>query len=331
MKILKSPFSISLWILNKFEKTKQFLNKIYSKPPVRKFDNSRRAFLKTSTAFVSGYAFIGSTIGVLDSNNFDLTTKEIKINNLPEELKGTTITLVSDIHSGPYMSEELMNEYVRSINNLNSDLILIPGDLTNSRKMEVHPFVDAFKNLKASKGIYASLGNHDYFANAEYVAETIMNESPIKLLRNETDIININGKHLCILGIEDTRQSGAVVDPVLMGYLDSTVEKAKEKLHEMRLDYDEVPKIALMHKPYFLDMITERNLDLILSGHTHGGQVVLAKFGDVNISFAGLMSKYISGFYKSGNTNMYVSRGIGSVALPIRFNCPPEITKITLV
>ncbi|MBK8549888.1 MAG: hypothetical protein IPL53_02055 [Ignavibacteria bacterium] len=77
--------------------------------------------------------------------------------------------------------------------------------------------------------------------------------------------------------------------------------------------------------------MADKNLDLILSGHTHGGQVVLANFGGINISFAGAVSKYISGLYESGKSKMYISRGIGSVALPIRFNCPPEITKITLV
>jgi predicted MPP superfamily phosphohydrolase len=330
-KIIKSPFSISLWILNKFEKTKQLLNKFFSKPPVKKFDNSRRAFLSTSAALVSGYAFIGSTLGVLDSNNFEIVNKEIKLNNLPEEIKGTTITLVSDIHSGPYMTEEMMQEYAAAINNLNSDLIMIPGDLTNSKKAEVHPFVNAFKNLKASKGIYASLGNHDYFADSEYVANIVRTETPFKLLRNESDLININGKNLCIMGIEDTRQSGSVNDTTLMGYLDETIEKTKSKMLDKNLDYDEVTKLALFHKPYYFDGMTDKNLDLILSGHTHGGQVVLAKFGKMNISFAGAVSKYISGLYESGNSKMYISRGIGSVALPIRYNCPPEITKITLV
>ena len=77
--------------------------------------------------------------------------------------------------------------------------------------------------------------------------------------------------------------------------------------------------------------MNKRNPDLILSGHTHGGQVVLAKFGNINLSFAGAVSKYISGLYEVGNSSMYVSRGIGSVGLPIRCNCKPEITKITLI
>ncbi len=108
-------------------------------------------------------------------------------------------------------------------------------------------------------------------------------------------------------------------------------EDTKNKLADRNLNYDDITKIAMFHKPYFFKNLADENLDLILSGHTHGGQVVLAKFGNVNISFAGAISKYISGLYESGKSKMYISRGIGSVALPIRFNCPPEITKITLI
>jgi len=330
-KLIKLPFSLSVWILNLFKKTRQMLNDLFSKPPVRKIDKSRRAFLTTTTALVSGYAFIGSTVGVLDSHDYEIVYKDIKIDDLPEEIKGTTITLISDTHSGPYMDEEMMRVYAKAINDLRSDIILIPGDLTNSNMLEVHPFVNAFKSLKADKGIYATLGNHDYFSNAEYVAKVVQNNSPIKLLRNDSDIVNINGKDLCIMGLEDTRQSRSNQDNVIMKYLDTTIENAKSKLKEKNLDYYEIPKLALIHKPYFFEEMSDKNIDLILSGHTHGGQVVLAKLGPVNISFAGAVSKFISGLYETGSSKMYVSRGIGSVALPIRYNCPPEITKITLV
>ncbi|MEO8209817.1 MAG: metallophosphoesterase [bacterium] len=326
-KIIKAPFSILYWILNRFEKPKEFFNK----PEVKKIDNSRRAFLKTTTALVSGYAFTGATLGVLNSHDYEIVRKEFKIDNLPEELKGTTVTLFCDIHSGPFMKEELMREYVDVINDLKSDLIVIPGDFTNSNKMEVHPLANAFKNLKAANGVFGSLGNHDYFSDPEYIANVISNETPVKLLRNDSEILRINGKELFIIGCEDTRQSGAAYDDRLMEYFNSTIDRAKIKLTDNNLSYDNIPKLALFHKPYFLEDMKDKNLDLIFSGHTHGGQVVLANFGDVNISFAGAVSKYISGLYEAGKSKMYISRGIGSVALPIRFNCPPEITKITLV
>ena len=326
-KIIKAPFSLSHWFLNKIESFKKFFNK----PEVKKIDNSRRAFIRTSTALVSGYAFTGATLGVLNSHDYEIVNKEIMIDNLPPELKGTTITLISDIHSGPYMKEEMMKEYSDVVNDLRSDFIFIPGDFTNSNKMEVHPLANAFRDLKASKGIYGVLGNHDYFSDPEYVANVISNETPVKLLRNSSEILNINGKELCILGCDDTRQSGSAPDNLLMSYFNSTIDKTKKSMSEKNLDYDNIPKLALIHKPYFFEELKNLKLDLILSGHTHGGQVVLANFGDVNISFAGAVSKYISGLYRIGKSGMYVSRGIGSVALPIRFNCSPEITKITLV
>ncbi|MBK8982847.1 MAG: metallophosphoesterase [Ignavibacteria bacterium] len=239
--------------------------------------------------------------------------------------------MISDTHSGPYMDEETLRKYAKAINDLNSDIIVIPGDLTNSNRLEVHPFVNAFKSLKAPKGIYASLGNHDYFSDAEYVARTVQNDSPINLLRNNSDIININGKNLCIMGVDDTRQSGSKQDDVLMKYLDLTIERTKAKMIEKNLDYNEIPKLTLFHKPYFFEQMAAKDLDLVLSGHTHGGQVVLAKLGPVEYFHLPRSSKYISGLYESGKSKMYISRGLGSVALPIRFNCPPEITKITLV
>lgn len=330
-KIIKAPFSITYWILSKIKSIRTSFYKFTNKKSVRKIDSSRRAFLTTSAAFVSGYAFIGSTKGVIDSKDFEINNIEIKIENLPPEIKGTTISLISDIHSGPYMKEDDMMVYVDALNELNSDLIMIPGDLTNSDRNEIFPFVKAFKNLKASKGIYASLGNHDYFSDPDFISQAVLNETPIKLLRNETEFVNINGKSLCILGVEDTRQSGSAIDNVLMGYLNKTISHAQKKVLENQTDYISAPKIAMFHKPYFLEDMRDLNLDLILSGHTHGGQVVLAKFGDFNLSFAGAVSKYISGLYQSGKTKMYVSKGIGCVALPIRFNCKPEITKITLV
>lgn len=326
-KIIKAPFSITYWILSKFESAKRFFNK----PEVKKIDNSRRKFIRGATAIVSGYAFTGATLGVLSSHDYEIVNKEIKIDNLPEELSGTTITLISDIHSGPYMKENMMKEYTDVINDLKSDFIFIPGDFTNSNKMEVHPLVKAISNLKADKGIYGTLGNHDYFSDPEYVAKVISNESPVKMLRNSSELININGKYLSIIGCDDTRQSGSDTDNTLMNYFKSTMDGAGRQIEEKNLKYDDTPKLLLFHKPYFFEEMTEKKPDLILSGHTHGGQVVLADFAGLNISFAGAVSKYISGLYKAGNSQMYISRGIGTVALPIRFNCPPEITKITLV
>jgi hypothetical protein len=329
-KLIKAPFSIPLWIMKKFDAFRGKYEGFVQKKPVQKFDRSRRAFVRSSAAVVSGYAFIGATAGVIGSDDYEITEMPVRIRNLPQELDGTTITLISDIHSGPYMKENQMRKYVDAINEVGSDMVLIPGDLTNSSKSEAVAFSNAFKHINAKHGVYASLGNHDYFSDPEHITNVISNETPVRILRNNYSLININGKDIVLMGSEDTRQSGGAEDPKLMMHLENTLSITREGLLRSGKDYSSIPKVMLFHKPYFFDKMSEKDIQLIVSGHTHGGQVVLAKFGEVNLSFAGAVSKYISGLYQINGTSMYVSRGLGNVALPIRFNCSPEITKITL-
>ncbi len=329
-KLIKAPFAVPLWIMNKFDSFRKWYSGFTRREPVKKFDSSRRAFVRTSAALVSGYAFVGATAGVVGGDDFELTELSISIKDLPQELNGTTLTLISDIHSGPYMKEGLMQKYVDAVNEIGSDLIVMPGDLTNTSVKEAYEFSRAFSRLEAKYGAYASLGNHDFFSDPGEVTKVITGEPPLRILRNEHDVINKNSKQLVIMGSDDTRQSGGGPDPMLMQNFEKTLASARTGLGKSGRDFDSLPKLLLFHKPYFFDEMSEKNVDLILSGHTHGGQVVLAKFGGVNLSFAGAVSKYISGLYRSNGSSMYVSRGIGNVALPIRFNCSPEITKITL-
>lgn len=325
--IIKLPFILVSWILKLIRPVRAKMEVLKQKPVVKRINTSRRKFLRTATFAVSAYAFSGATYGIIRHNTYTIEKEEIKINNLPNELKGLTITLVSDIHAGQYMTEDDMREYADAINELNSDIVCIPGDFVNYQPDDIKHFTKAFRDVKARHGIYGTLGNHDYFVNPEYVANAIINESPVKLLRNDFSKININGKELIILGVEDTRDAGVQMNKKVTGYIDDTLKSAKTTSPE----FAEIPKVLLCHKPYAFDDIAKREVDLVLSGHTHGGQVVPVKIGNFNMSFAAMVSKYINGLYSIGDKKMYVSRGIGSVGLPIRLNCPPEITKITLV
>jgi len=323
-KIIKLAYNIPVFILKRFRFIREKIENFKTKKSVIRYDKSRRAFITTGAAIVTGYAFIGAGLGVIGKDRYEVDYKDIKIKNLPEELNGTTLTLISDIHSGPYMDEDMMKEYCEVINNLNSDLIFIPGDLTNTKKTEIHALNKAFRDLKAKHGIYGTLGNHDYFSDPDYIAGAVSNESPIKMLRNRSEFININGKELCLIGVEDIRDSGAQKNNVIIKYIDDTLEMTDKK-------YLEMPKILLCHKPYMFREIADKNIDLMLSGHTHGGQIVLAKLGNINLSIAATISSLISGHYKENDTNLYVSRGIGTVGFPLRLNCPPEVTQIKLI
>jgi len=326
-KLIKLPFLISTWLLKLIAPVKRKLEELKERKAVKVVDTSRRKFLRTTTFAISSYAFAGAAYGIVKHDNYKIENQKIKIANLPDELKGLTITLISDIHAGQYMIEDDMREYADIVNDLGSDIICIPGDFINFQVEDTKSMAYAFRDLKAKHGIYGTLGNHDFFVDANYVADVISNESPVKLLRNKYDKITVNGKDLFILGVDDTRDSGMKMNGAVLSYIDNTSSEASAT----NASYNNSPKILLCHKPYAFDEIAKRDVDLVLAGHTHGGQVVPFKFGDFNLSFAGFVSKYISGLYNIGKSNMYISRGLGTVGLPIRLNCPPEITKITLV
>ena len=326
-KLIKLPFLLSTWLLKLFKPVKEWLEKIKNHRAVRVVDISRRKFLRNATFAVSSYAFAGATYGIIRHDDFKIDEKLIRITNLPQELKELTITLVSDIHAGQFMQEDEMREYADIINGIGSDVILIPGDFIDYQAEDIISVAKAFRNLEAKYGVYGSLGNHDFFVNPDYVANVMNNESPVKVLRNKHDKITVNGKDLFILGVDDTKDAGISMNEIVLNYIDSTMAEAEASNNSFKNS----PKILLCHKPYAFDDMAKRNLDLVLAGHTHGGQVVPFKFGDFNLSFAAFVSKYISGHYSIGKANMYISRGIGTVGLPIRLNCAPEITKITLV
>jgi predicted MPP superfamily phosphohydrolase len=326
-KLIKLPFLISAWLLKLIKPVKERFEKIKTKRTVQVVDTSRRKFLRTATFALSSYAFAGAAYGIIRHDAFKIDKQQINIKNLPQELKGLTITLLSDIHAGQYMPEDEMRDYANIVNDLGSDIIIIPGDFVNFDPQDSKSVARAFRDMKAKYGVYGTLGNHDFFVNPDYVADVMNNESPVKILRNKHDKITVNGKDLYLLGVDDTRDSGIRMNEAILNYIDNTMAEAGAS----NTGFNESPKILLCHKPYAFDDIAKRGLDLVLAGHTHGGQVVPFKFGDFNLSFAAFVSKYISGYYNIGNANMYISRGLGTVGLPIRLNCPPEITKITLV
>jgi Predicted phosphohydrolases len=328
--IIKSPFALIFYLIKKFKTVKNKIENLKSKKNIVKFNKSRRDFIAGAGFLIAGYAFIGSGVGILRKDKFDITYQNVYPDALPAELDGFSMTLVSDIHCGPYMMEDTLMEYVTAINSLDSDIICIPGDITNTKENEVYPFIKTFSGLKAKYGVYATLGNHDYFSKPDVIANAITADTDIKMLRNDSKIIYINKAPLIISGTEDTRASAATVSNEVYKYLSDTFTGAEKMAKSGGIDYSKTKKILLYHKPYVFDELADKNYDLMLSGHTHGGQVVFAKIGNLAFSFASSVSKYVQGYFSKNNFNMYVSRGIGTVGLPIRLNCPPEITKLTL-
>ncbi len=279
------------------------------------FEPTRRNFLQKSVVAAAGTIFSISTYGAITHDQFEMTRISILINNLPSAFDGFTVALLSDIHSSIFMSRATMEEYVKATMELRPNLISVTGDFVNSMVEEVYPFAEAFSGLSAPHGVFGVLGNHDYYThNVERVAR-VVNECGIRLLRNEHVVVEKEDAKITLAGIDDAGNFS-----VAQQLLDRSMVWASEKF----------PKILLSHRPYYLREFLSRGIDLTLSGHTHGGQIVLARFGNDVIAPARMASPYVAGLYSLSSSQMYVSRGIGTVAVPIRVNCPPEITLITL-
>jgi len=282
----------------------------------RRFDASRRRFLQRSAYGVAAASFGGAAYGMtIGRSGHEITEAEFPITGLPREFDGFTIALISDIHSGAFMSREDMTEYARLVNGLHADMIAVPGDFVNANVREIAPFAEAFSALQAPSGVFGVLGNHDYYTGSPDIVAREVTSCGIRVLRNESIEVRKNGASLCILGVDDVGRY-----PTASMLMDQAAASAPSG----------TSRILLCHRPYFLQEAAERDIGLVLSGHTHGGQVVFGRFGNTVIAPARIASPYIWGKYRINDSHMYVSRGVGTVGLPVRINCPPEITRITL-
>jgi predicted MPP superfamily phosphohydrolase len=309
------PFTLSVKALSLHPVINSRITSMKETPQFQKFDASRRAFLEKGAIGLSAYSFVGATAGAVNTGEFEIIRKTITIPNLPEEFKGFTIGMMSDIHSSIFMNKEDMTAYVKEMNDLKTDMIVVTGDFVNSKTEEVYPFAEAFSELNAPFGIYGCLGNHDFFAkDVELVAKEV-DACGVKLLRNDAVQIRKGSAYFNLAGVDDIGRNTPPED-----YMTKALAFAR----------NDQPKILLCHKPYYFQQAKDLGINLTLSGHTHGGQIVFGTVDRTPISLAALASKYISGHYTLDNSNLYVNNGIGYTGIPFRINCPAELTVLTL-
>ncbi|TAK66987.1 MAG: metallophosphoesterase [Bacteroidetes bacterium] len=280
------------------------------------YSPERRVLLQRGILLLTGATFTSTIYGTFRRHDYELLSQEIPIKGLPAELNGFTIALTSDVHSSVFMWKARMIEYAQAINSVAADMILVTGDFVTMQVEEVYPFGEAFSILKAPHGVYGVLGNHDFYTRQVDTIAKEVNACGITLLRNNSIKIEKNGKSFFLLGVDDIG-THAQANKVIGQALEHTT--------------DDVPKILMCHRPYFFEVAAKKGVALTLSGHTHGGQVVFFRTSNNVISPARMASPYVSGLYSLGENSLYVNRGLGTVGIPVRINCPPEITKIKLV
>jgi len=289
----------------------------------------RKYFLMAGAA-AGLFLFFAFGMGIIRGRtNVKVFRETIQIPGLPESFQGLKIVQLSDIHlAGFFNNPAHIRDVVQKVNRLEPDIFLFTGDLVHNFSEEVDPFVDILKELKAPMGKYAVLGNHDYghYFNWASDAEEEANLERVKaqfrasgfdLLLNEHRILSLNGDSLQILGVENW---GKPPFPQLGDLSEALKGSDPEGI-----------KILLSHDPSHWDLqVREKeNIQLTLSGHTHGMQLGV-EIGKFKWSPSRWTYKHWAGLYRENGQYLYVNRGLGYTGFPGRVGIRPEITLITL-
>jgi|GEM_PF-203417 len=258
----------------------------------------------------------------------------IPIPGLPRELDGFRITQLSDLHFGPYIRYRDMEPVVETANKLCSELIVITGDILDRSLHLLPEAAESLARLQAPYGVYAILGNHDYYSDQRnpftgYPGCNRLIEglrpAGIRFLRNERASIRVRSAELLLVGLDWLGATRG--DPNV--YQQQWTRNALAKI--LAGSNPEAVRVLLAHHPHTFMEAEQFGIPLTLAGHTHGGgQVVLGQINGVPIGLGALRFRYISGLYKEGSRHLYVNRGIGYFGIPIRINCPPEISRFRL-
>lgn len=280
---------------------------------------SRRAFLAATAAFTPQLFTVGLTaIALRQLEQFRVRRMTIAIRGLPAALDGLTIAHVSDMHAGRFTRSALLREMTAAVNDLRSELILVTGDLINGALHEIPDGVEAIRRLDARSGVYMIEGNHDLFQGRE-AFETQVKASGILLMVNETTHLTVRGHPLQLLG----QRWGGPVFQRRQGNDDATIAASFAELLPLR-DPHAFP-ILMAHHPHAFDPAAAAGIPLTLSGHTHGGQLML----NAETGFGPWMFRYWSGHYTRGDSHLIVSNGVGNW-FPLRTRAPAEVIHLTL-
>lgn len=280
---------------------------IYSIAKRVPYKEERRKFIKIGFDITAlSFALLYIAKGISNGKSEPILNEvEIKIQNLKEDFR---VIQLSDVHIGNTIKREFLEKIVDKIAKLNVDLVVITGDLVDLRVDKIRDDLEPLKNLKSKYGTYFILGNHEYFHQPFEIIEYIKSLN-INILLNESKVI---ANSFNLVGITD--RIGKRI-----GILEPDIKKAFSKIDE------NLPSILLSHQPKMIEKLNEFTPELVLSGHTHGGQIF--PFGALVL----LDQPYLKGLHNySTSKQIYISSGTGFWGPAIRILAPSEITLIKL-
>jgi predicted MPP superfamily phosphohydrolase len=232
----------------------------------------------------------------------------INLRRLPRSLDGLRIVQLSDIHHSPFTGSKQIQHAIETANSLKPDIVALTGDYVSHEREFAAPCAEMLGRLRARYGVFAVLGNHDHWTDAPLITDLFRAEG-IRVLINEGMRFEQNGAAFWLAGVDDT----------MVGLEDLPLALAGARDEEM--------KLLLAHNPIILRRAARAGVDLVLSGHTHGGQVA---WRSERSASGRPRRRLLKGLGSRAGTQIYVTRGLGTSILPIRYGCPPEVSCLEL-
>ena len=248
---------------------------------------------------------------LIEPNNIIVEERNIYLENLPKSFNGFRIVHITDLHLNSYGRKE--RGIIDKIRELKPDIIVVTGDLIDE-KQYLNTGLEFMEELADISPTYFVFGNWDHLSGVSMsLFEKYLTERKVIVLSNRYVVLSRNNECIYLIGVDDPHT------------FNDDLDKAMDNISETN-----VVKILLAHSPEIIDKAVKKNINLVLVGHTHGGQVRLPIIGPLYIPLPPKYRKYDQGLFKVDNTLMFVNRGIGMSFIPVRFLCPPEIVVIEL-
>lgn len=269
---------------------------------------------------------VGAYATLLEPHWLEITTPEIPLPRLPAAWDGVRIAHLSDLHLSRLVTSRHLARCIDAAMAQAPDLIVITGDFVTASKRWIPPLLPLLSRLDAPLGVWGILGNHDHHVCPDAVASAV-EQAGVRMLRNRNARLTRSGEPLWLVGIDSmegsqyrlSREELAVIDRQMGQNMCEALDGADP----------DACRILLAHSPDILPMARSAGIDLVLSGHTHGGQVRLPFVGATVVP-SRYGARYAAGFFHEEPTRLYVTRGLGVVRIPVRFLCRPELAILTL-
>jgi predicted MPP superfamily phosphohydrolase len=242
-----------------------------------------------------------------EANTLSVEKIEIRLKRLPKNLEGFRLVHLSDIHHSPFTDIEHISRAVLIANSLKPDMFVLTGDYVSHESSYIAPMAEVLGKLESEFGTFACLGNHDHWTDAEMVTD-LLRWANITVLINEGFRFTARDASFWLAGVDD----------YMVGKTDLRAA--------LRGSFPDEMTMLLAHNPIIVRRAARVGVDLMLSGHTHGGQIKLRDDEKRILP----RRKLKNGLYRRKDTQIYITRGIGTVVLPVRYGCPPEISLLEL-